>query len=75
MVYRSASVNMVVEGGSGLSQISLKNKLLSLQLMFGHGQWASRYRLALEVYSGQSIMGEFSFQDESYLGLGIYYDW
>lgn len=43
--------------------------------MMPTGQGASRYRLALEVYSGRSLMGEFSFQDESYLGLGIYYDW
>ena len=48
---------------------------LQLGLMLPTGQGASRYRLALEVYSGRSLLGEFSFQDESYLGLGIYYDW
>ena len=48
---------------------------MQLGLMMPTGQGASRYRLALELYSGRSLMGEFSFQDESYIGLGLYYDW
>lgn len=38
----------------------------------GHG--SSRYRIALELYDGRSQLGEFSEFDETYIGLGLYYD-
>lgn len=34
----------------------------------------SRYRVATEVYHGRSQMGELSFHDETYIGLGLFYD-
>lgn len=42
--------------------------------MMPTGQGSSRYRAALELSHGRSPMGEFSFYDETYVGLGIYYD-
>lgn len=37
-------------------------------------QGSSRYRVAFEFLHGRSPMGEFSFFDETYVGLGLYYD-
>jgi hypothetical protein len=45
-----------------------------LGLIFPTGRGTSRYRLALEMVTGRSILGEFSMHDESYLGLGWYFD-
>ena len=42
--------------------------------MMPTGQGSSRYRVALELSHGRSPMGELSFFDETYIGLGLYYD-
>lgn len=34
-----------------------------------------RFRFVAELYNGRSVLGEFSFEDETYLGLGFYYDY
>lgn len=47
---------------------------LQLGLIYATGRGAERYRFALEAYHGRSAMGEFSFEDETYLSLGLYYD-
>jgi hypothetical protein len=51
---------------------------LTPTLQFGFqvptGRGTSRYRVALEYSSGRSALGEFSFYDESYVGLGLYFD-
>jgi len=38
------------------------------------GSGNTRYRFAAEFYNGRSLMGEFSFSDETYLSLGLYID-
>jgi hypothetical protein len=43
-------------------------------LMMPTRQGSSRYRVAFEFSHGRSPMGEFSFFDETYVGLGLYYD-
>ena len=43
-------------------------------LMMPTRQGSSRYRVAFEISHGRSPMGEFSFFDETYVGLGLYYD-
>lgn len=45
-----------------------------LGLIFPTGRGTSRYRLALELVSGRSVLGEFSMHDETYVGLGWYFD-
>jgi hypothetical protein len=45
-----------------------------LGLMFPTGRGTSRYRAALEIGSGRSVLGEFSPYDENYIGLGWYFD-
>lgn len=45
-----------------------------LGLMFPTGRGTSRYRLALEMVTGRSVLGEFSMYNESYIGLGWYFD-
>lgn len=47
---------------------------LQLGLIYSTGNETERYRFVLEAYSGRSLMGEFSFEDESYLSFGVYYD-
>jgi hypothetical protein len=34
-----------------------------------------RFRFVVEFYNGRSVLGEFSFEDETYLGFGFYYDY
>lgn len=34
-----------------------------------------RFRFVAELYNGRSVLGEFSFEDETYLGFGFYYDY
>lgn len=43
-------------------------------LIFPTARGTNRYRAALELVSGRSVLGEFSMHDESYIGLGWYYD-
>ena len=38
------------------------------------GRGTSRFRLAIEVGTGRSALGEFSFHDGTYFGVGWYYD-
>jgi len=38
------------------------------------GRGTSRFRLAIEVGTGRTVLGEFSFHDETYVGVGWYYD-
>lgn len=48
---------------------------LQLGLIYATGRATERYRFVLEAYSGRSVMGEFSFGDESYLSIGVHYDY
>ena len=48
---------------------------LQLGLIYAPGQATERFRLVLEAYSGRSVMGEFSFEDESHLSIGLHYDY
>jgi hypothetical protein len=43
-------------------------------LMLPTGRGTSRWRLAAEYGSGRSVMGEFSFYDETYVRFGLFYD-
>jgi hypothetical protein len=45
-----------------------------LGLIFPTDRGTNRYRAALELVSGRSVLGEFSLHDESYIGLGWYFD-
>ena len=45
-----------------------------LGLIFPADRGTNRYRAALELVSGRSVLGEFSMHDESYIGLGWYFD-
>jgi hypothetical protein len=45
-----------------------------LGLLLPTGRGTSRFRLAIEVGSGRSVLGEFSFHDETYVGVGWYFD-
>ena len=47
---------------------------LQLGLIYATGHAAERYRFVLEAYGGRSVMGEFSFEDESYISIGVHYD-
>ena len=47
---------------------------LQLGLIYATGRETERYRFVLEAYSGRSVLGEFSFEDESYLAISLYYD-
>lgn len=47
---------------------------LHLGLIHATGRAGERYRFALEAYRGRSPMGEFAFEDEAYLSIGVYYD-
>jgi hypothetical protein len=38
------------------------------------GRGTNRYRLALEAGTGRSVLGEFSFEDETWVGVGWYFD-
>jgi len=38
------------------------------------GRGTSRFRLAIEVGTGRTVLGEFSFHDETYVGVGWYFD-
>jgi hypothetical protein len=43
-------------------------------LLIPTGRGRSRYRAAVEVASGRSVLGEFYLSDETYAGLGWYFD-
>lgn len=45
-----------------------------LGLIFPTDRGTNRYRAALELVSGRSVLGEFSIYDESYFGFGWYFD-
>lgn len=47
---------------------------VQIGVMMPTGQGSSRYRVALELYDGRSQLGEFSQFDETYIGLGLYFD-
>lgn len=47
---------------------------LQLGLIYAGDDTDDRYRLVLEVYDGRSVLGEFSFEDETYWSLGIFFD-
>jgi hypothetical protein len=47
---------------------------LQIGVLMPTGFGSSRYRLALELYHGRSVLGEFSFYDVTYAALGWYYD-
>lgn len=38
------------------------------------GRGVSRYRFALEIANGRSVLGEFYASEETYAGLGVYFD-
>ena len=59
----------VYEENDGQARVSAQ-----IGLVFPTGRGTSRYRFALEMVTGRSILGEFSMRDESYLGLGWYFD-
>jgi hypothetical protein len=48
---------------------------LQLGFLMPTGRGTSRYRLALELVHGRSVMGEFSFHDETSIGVGWYLDY
>ena len=45
-----------------------------IALMLPTGRGTSRWRLAAEYANGRSMMGEFSFYDETYVRFGLFYD-
>ena len=45
-----------------------------LGLILPTGRGTSRYRIAAEAGTGRSVMGEFFFRDETYIGIGWYFD-
>ncbi|HKQ97843.1 MAG TPA: DUF1207 domain-containing protein [Candidatus Polarisedimenticolia bacterium] len=45
-----------------------------LGLIFPTDRATNRYRAALELVSGRSVLGEFSMHDETHVGLGWYFD-
>lgn len=45
-----------------------------LGMIFPTRRGTDRYRAALELVSGRSVLGEFSMNDETYLALGWYFD-
>ena len=45
-----------------------------LGLILPTGRGTSRYRIAVEAGTGRSVMGEFFFRDETYVGVGWYFD-
>ncbi len=45
-----------------------------LGLIYRTGRGTERYRFVLEAYTGRSPMGEFSFEDETYISIGVHYD-
>jgi hypothetical protein len=45
-----------------------------LGLILPTGRGTSRYRIAAEAGTGRSVMGEFFFRDETYVGIGWYFD-
>jgi hypothetical protein len=47
---------------------------MQLGLIYAGDDAVDRYRFVLEVYDGRSVLGEFSFEDETYLLLGIFFD-
>jgi Protein of unknown function (DUF1207) len=47
---------------------------IQLGFMLPTGRGTSRYRLALELIHGRSVMGEFAFRDETSVGVGWYFD-
>jgi hypothetical protein len=50
------------------------NTTAQLGLFHPTGRGTSRYRLAFELGSGRSVLGELSAYDESYLAVGWYFD-
>ena len=46
-----------------------------MSLIYATGRATERYRFVLEAYRGRSVIGEFSFEDESYLSIGVHYDY
>jgi len=42
--------------------------------MLPTGRGTSRWRLAAEYADGRSVMGEFSFYEETYFRFGVFYD-
>lgn len=47
---------------------------LQLGVILPTGRGTSRFRLALEAGTGRSALGEFSFDDETWIALGWYFD-
>jgi hypothetical protein len=45
-----------------------------LGLILPTGRGSSRFRVALEVVDGRSVLGEFFTHDESYLAVGLFFD-
>jgi hypothetical protein len=45
-----------------------------LGLILPTGRGTSRYRIAVEAGTGRSVFGEFFFRDETYIGIGWYFD-
>jgi len=43
-------------------------------LLMPTGRGTSRYRFALELTHGRSVLGEFVFDDETSIGIGWYFD-
>jgi hypothetical protein len=48
---------------------------LQLGLIYATGDATERYRFVLEAYDGRSLMGEFSFQDDTNLSVGVHDDY
>jgi hypothetical protein len=47
---------------------------VQLGLLLRTGRGTGRYRLALELVHGRSVMGEFAFRDETSVGVGWFFD-
>jgi hypothetical protein len=50
------------------------NTNAQLGLVLPTGRGTSRFRFAVELYSGRAVMGELSMHDETIVGLGWYFD-
>jgi hypothetical protein len=48
---------------------------LQMGLIYATDRATERYRFVIEAYRGRSVIGEFSFENESYLSIGVHYDY
>jgi hypothetical protein len=50
------------------------NTTVQIGVAYPTGRGTSRYRVALEIASGRSVLGELSTYDETFVALGWYFD-